>query len=201
MFCRICVSGVLIFIGAVMNGNFGVQWKSTSRSFSFHSEPLFGLSGTHSPALGSWGRTHRHALLEASQVFSHIVGCNRIEAVCTYNMKPKVKVKVYRCLAIHTCKAEVFAHVNASRSRSRLKHVEVPSLFCLGEATAVHLVPQGGGVREDGEGLCQGPPVAGGAVHVGGVSVGRTGHAGFARGLRRVCVEYVCAVCMRVSCV
>lgn len=116
-------------------------------------------------------------------------------------MKPKVKVKVYRCLAIHTCKAEVFAHVNASRSRSRLKHVEVPSLFCLGEATAVHLVPQGGGVREDGEGLCQGPPVAGGAVHVGGVSVGRTGHAGFARGLRRVCVEYVCAVCMRVSCV
>lgn len=77
-------------------------------------------------------------------------------------MKPKVKVKVYRCLAIHTCKAEVFAHVNASRSRSRLKHVEVPPLFCLGEATAVHLVPQGWGVREDGEGQCQGLPVAGG---------------------------------------
>lgn len=110
-------------------------------------------------------------------------------------MKPKVKVKVYRCLAIHTCKAEVFAHVNASRSRSQLKHVEVPSLFCLGEATAVHLVPQGGGVREDGEGQCQGPPVAG-AVHVGGVSVGRTGHAGFARGLRRVCVAWnMCVLC------
>lgn len=117
-------------------------------------------------------------------------------------MKPKVKVKVYRCLAIHTCKAEVFAHVNASRSRSRLKHVEVPSLFCLGEATAVHLVPQGGGVREDREGLCQGPPVVG-----AGARRWRERGPYRARGFCTWAqtnvrgVEYVCAVCMRVSCV
>lgn len=140
-------------------------WSSMKVDFPFvflSQRAPFGLSETHSPAPWSWGRTHRHALLEASQVFSHIVGCNRIEAVCTYNMKPKVKVKVYRCLAIHTCKAEVFAHVNASRSRSRLKHVEVPSLFCLGEATAVHLVPQGGGGQRGRGGAVPRPACGGG---------------------------------------